>query len=985
MRGRCLKWLTLGLVLALPVAAQTTGRIDGRVVDAADGSSLPGVTITITSTDLQGQRSTVSDADGQFRFLGLPPGTYTVKALLDTYSPLEQSDIRVSLDHAVTLELTLQGGVAETITVSGSPIIDTSTTTIGSVFSEQVFEEIPTTRTYEGLAFQTPGVVTGGLGDNPSMQGASAAENRYIIDGIDTTDPAFGTIGSTVTFEFVKEVEVKTGGYEAEYGGALGGVVNVITRSGSNDFEGSLFGYWSDDNMSEEKPPTRAFGSDVGFTEYDFGAALGGKLIADKLWYFVAANPNRTEEDYTTRTELANSEVVDTSYFAGKLTWQLDPNHQIVASLFGDSTDIEDNLVRNSVGIVGDDRDQGATNYGLTYNGTASSSLFLEVAAGKSDQDFETTPFRPDSPTYEVRDVARLPLALAQGCPGDTSTLDDTFPRFNPFSFNTGCLGGTFHQENGDSSRDDLRGAVTWFGRTGSVEHEIKVGSSYRRVEYEDFSHYPGPAPGPFFDSRGGSEDNHGVFLPGVPVDAGGLAGQRWQLFHLNFGTARPVARLVEYDQGSVGETDEAAVFLQDRVSLGDYFSLNLGVRADQFEAKGDLSDSVAGRELDFSFSDAVAPRVGFTWDVARNGRSKLYGHFGRFYESVPLDINARAFGNEKFNFYYFYYPEDGSGNPQLPNAANPGTHFYTYRLGGGTLVDPNLEAMYTQEWLAGFDYEVRPNLAIGVRYTDRSIENVIEDVSLDGGQHYFITNPGGVFTVEPVTGTPLATPVNFPEATREYRSAEVFLNKRFSDNWQFFASYVNSENEGNYGGLFRQDNGQLDPNITSLFDLPDLLLGATGRLPNDREHQVKAYGSYAWSFGLVTGFYGQFLSGTPISQLGAHRIYGRRERFVTPRGSFGTTPDVWNLDLHGEYPLRLGGNLELKLIADVFNVTDQSEVTAVDQEWTFATRDNPATPVNELTCGGTQPACPLGNPFFGEATDHQQPRTIRLGLKLAF
>jgi hypothetical protein len=257
----------------------------------------------------------------------------------------------------------------------------------------------------------------------------------------------------------------------------------------------------------------------------------------------------------------------------------------------------------------------------------------------------------------------------------------------------------------------------------------------------------------------------------------------------------------------------------------------------------------------------------------------------------------------------------------------------------------------------------------------------VIEDISVDGGQHYFITNPGGTTTVEPVTGAPLPAPVTFPEAVREYSGIELSLNKRFTNNWQLYASYVNSENEGNYGGLFRQDNGQLDPNITSLFDLPELLEGADGRLPNDREHQFKVYGSYLWPFKLVTGFYGQYLSGTPITKLGAHPSYGRRERFVEQRGTAGTTPDTYNVDLHFEYPFTFGGGTELKLIADVFNITDEQEPTTVDQEWT---RRNSRIG-NEGDCGGQDPGCADANRLFGAATDRQDPRTIRLGVKVSF
>ena len=960
------------LMLAMPALAQTTGRIDGKVTDDK-GGALPGVTVTINSSALQGERLQVTDSTGAFRFLALPPGQYSLRAQLEGFGIIEQTGIGVSLGRTATLEVKLSAAIGEEVTVSGAaPIIDTTSTTAGANFSENLFKDLPTTRTFEGLAFNAPGVVSSGLGDNPSIGGASAAENRYVVDGLDTTDAATGTIATEVPFEFIKEVEVKTGGYEAEYSGALGGVLNIITKSGGNELQGDVFGYWSDDSVQSQVPPTAQYGQDLGFTNYDFGAALGGKLIQDKLWYFLAANPSRNEEKYTNLTELPNTETTDTKFYAGKLTWQLNPSHQVVFSAFGDPSKLTDNEARQSEGKVGNDTDYGANNFGATYNGTLSSSLFLELSAGRTDQTFTVKPFS-DAAFYEVRTIGAVPFALAQNCAGDNSKLTATIGgRFATSFFNPGCVGGTFNQDNGDSSRNDYRGAFTWFTGTGPVDHEIKMGATYRTVEYTDVAHYPGPVAGPFFDSTGGSVNG-----AGTPVDAGGLAGQRWLLYD-------SFALLIEYDQHSQGTTDEHGLFLQDKLRFGDYFSLNLGVRADAFKSVGDLSSRVADRQLDFAYGDTVAPRIGFTWDVARNGRSKLYGHYGRFYESVPLDINARAFGNEQFNFYYFYYPQDGS----LPSASNPGTNFYIYRLGGGTKVDPGIKPMYTEEMLAGFEYEVLPNLAIGVKYTDRSIQNVIEDISVDGGQHYFITNPGGTVNVEPVTNTPLATPVTFPQAERNYTAYELTVNKRFTNNWQLYASYVRSKNEGNYGGLYRQDNGQLDPNITSLFDLPELLVGAFGPLPNDRPNQFKVYGSYLWPFKLVTGFSGQYLDGAPISQLGAHPTYGRRERFVTPRGSFGRTPEIWNMDLHLEYPITFASGKDLRLIADVFNITDQQAVATIDQEWTRAHVNNSADNT-QLNCGGpgTGPgtACPNGNALFGTALTYQQPRTLRLGVKFSF
>jgi outer membrane receptor protein involved in Fe transport len=941
--------LAVVLVATPAVFAQTTGRIEGRVADD-QGAPLPGVTVTVNSAVLQGERLAVTGADGRFRFLGLPPGEYTLKAQLEGFAILEQTGLNVQLDRTVSLELEMSSAFGEEVTVSGAaPIIDTSTTTTGATFGENLFSELPVSRTFQGLALAAPGVVSGGLGTNPSIGGASAAENRYVVDGLDTTDTAFGTIGSEVPFEFIKEVEVKTGGYEAEYGGALGGVLNVVTKSGGNEIQGDVFGYWSDDSVQSEVPPTAQFGQDLGFTEYDFGADLGGAILQDKLWYFVAANPSYKDTDYTTGTGLANTESEDQTFYAGKLTWQLNPSHQVVFSAFGDTFERENDLSRASFGKVGNDDEIETNNFGATYNDTLSSALFLELSAGRYDQTVVDIPLNPDNLFYEVLSSAwNNTVESALGC-GSVDRFRP--PTFTVYVANPGCNGGTFHQESGDNSRDEFRGALTWFGATGPIDHEIKVGGTVRDVEYLDNAHYPGPVPGAAVDNVG------------TVYDTEGLRGQRWQLRGL-LAPGLFQARLVEYDQNSLGQTDEQAIFLQDRVRVNDYFSLNLGVRADSFSSTGEASDSFDNRELDFGFGDMVAPRIGFTWDVTRNGRSKLYGHYGRFYESVPLDINSRAFGNEQFNLYFFYFPDNGT----LPSAANPGEWFYTYSFGTGTRVADDIEPMYTQEALVGFEYEVLPNVAVGIKYTERSIENVIEDISVDGGSTYFITNPGGSFTVNPVTGEPLGETVFFPEPTRDYEAIELSLNKRFTNNWQLYASYVNSENIGNYGGLFRQDNGQLDPNITSLYDLPDLLDGAFGLLPNDREHQFKVYGSYLWPFKLVTGFYGQFLSGTPISQLGAHNLYGRRERFVTPRGTFGRTDDVWNVDLHVEYPITFGSGTELKLIADIFNITDEQTATTVDQEWTTSASSDAQN-----------------NDLFGTPTDYQTPQTFRFGVKLSF
>ena len=251
-----------------------------------------------------------------------------------------------------------------------------------------------------------------------------------------------------------------------------------------------------------------------------------------------------------------------------------------------------------------------------------------------------------------------------------------------------------------------------------------------------------------------------------------------------------------------------------------------------------------------------IGPRAGVIWDPFRSGRSRVFASFGRYYESVPAAVGDYAFGGGLIAAYYFYYPASG-----LPTYSNLGTFIpevmecpddpaqcFTnpFRVALSVGVDPDLRAQYSDEVSIGMEHELTPGFSIGIRGVDRRLHNVVEDISADGGATYFITNPGGTYTSNPVTGVPLETPVTFPVAERKYRALEVTANKTLGESWQLFGSYVYSRNEGNYGGLYRQDNGQLAPNVTTVFDLPSLLFGAYGRLPNDRPHQVKLYGSYS-------------------------------------------------------------------------------------------------------------------------------------------
>jgi hypothetical protein len=269
-------------------------------------------------------------------------------------------------------------------------------------------------------------------------------------------------------------------------------------------------------------------------------------------------------------------------------------------------------------------------------------------------------------------------------------------------------------------------------------------------------------------------------------------------------------------------------------------------------------------------------------------------------------------------------------------------------------------------------------------------MNSVIEDMSRDDGNTYFLGNPGEGFAQE------------FPKATRNYDAVTVFLNRTFGDGWLAQGSYTYSKLVGNYAGLFRPENGQLDPNINSDFDLVSLLENRTGLLPYDRTHAIKLFGAKEFNFTndltASVGLSYRGNSGTPISYLGAHWAYGQQEAFILDRGSAGRTPWINNIDTNIGVNYRLNKTNVVSLSLDVFNLFNFQGVTGVDQTYTTLAVDpikggKPAngelTPDQVTIAAGARAGTKLTaddlNLNFKQPTTYQTPRQIRLGLKYTF
>ena len=336
--------------------------------------------------------------------------------------------------------------------------------------------------------------------------------------------------------------------------------------------------------------------------------------------------------------------------------------------------------------------------------------------------------------------------------------------------------------------------------------------------------------------------------------------------------------------------------------------------------------------------------------------------------------------------------PNTVANNPSVANSRILG--------GGFSRVDPGIKGQHLEETVIGFEYEIAPNWAAGIKYISRDLKRVIEDaLTLDG--EYYIGNPGfgqmtDTYSMAAAWGynDAGASPIPVPE--RNFEGVELTLQKRFSNNFQFITSLLFSEMEGNYDGLFQASTGQLDPNLNSAFDYADFQVNNQGKLSNDVPLQWKFDGIYRFDFGLSTGLSAFYRKGTPITAMGYEVNYNNWEFYLSERGAFGRIDDQWEADLHFGYPIRLGHGLELNVLLDIFQIFNRQGETRRDIRYTSADHaydvldwdtNIPYQPISRQDDGGRPPTNVNadGDLAWNTADRWQDPTTIRLGLRLSF
>jgi outer membrane receptor protein involved in Fe transport len=1070
--------LTCFALFAGSVLAQTstTGSIEGTITDP-NGAAVPGVTVKVTSPNLISAQTATTDTSGRYKVLNLPPGKYTVTIEAEKgFEKAEKTDVEVNLSRTSTADVQMRvAGTQASVTVTDTAgaAVDVNSNTAGSNVSSEQFSNFPTQRTVQGLYTIAPTVTRSGLRDatgrdrDPSVSGSSGPENNYILDGVNTTDPAFGGSGANLPFEFVQEVEIKTGAYGPEYGKSTGGIFNVITKSGGNEFHGDIFGYGTTKGFVRKVKNFPFTGSAFnGFSEADVGGDIGGPIVKDKLWFFGAFNPQRRKNFYLTQTfHQPVDNTVTIPFYAGKVTWALNSKNTFTASTFGDFTKVKGFLASNILALqnisgFGDDltayegrQETGGHNYAFRLNSTIRNTFIAEFSGGLHFQRANTIPQAIDRPL--VTDNFAVLKGGSVLVPVQTGVSFDAAAAANGVLNTTGFI-DFVDGRGGSLQRNFTRGPG--FGLYSTQKrnryefaahmqniiggnHTVKWGFEWNRNRYNINTLSSGPAvtyaftPGgvnangtPLRNTNGNSNQTNGeritnnwlvcavisnqitcpnsagVFraqaIPAATLAALGLtvnptvtAISEAQAFGSPF-IIRNTTRVRDFELVGGTYTDVQSFYAGDDWKFARNFQLSFGLRWDYQAA---YSNGGATYLKFHNFDDNAAPRFGFIWDFTGKGRGKIFANYAQFIETpIPLDLNVRSGGGDvqtdkNFNVNRLNAP---AGALILPGVSTGATN-----LGSdATPPDPGLKPQSIREYTFGAEYEVGHDVTIGTRGIYRAMVNVVEDGSFDDGDTYFIFNPGrrapgtteeAACAGDPATGR---APQCFGRAQRFYRGIEFTATKRFTNNFQFIASYVFSSLIGNYEGLFRNDNGQSDPNITSLFDLQSLLNNTYGRLPNDRPHQFKFNGSYRtpWKLLVSGNFYAQ--SGVPFNALIPHPIYGNNEGFLVQRGtaivpavqastpgfpntveSIGTnrTPTTMNLDLGLYYPIKVGEGKELRLTGDWFNVFNSQRAITLDQ--TFQ--------INSGVAG----VPPVNNPFFGSALIVQQPSAWRFGAKFTF
>ena len=954
MRLRFLTALLLALIVGSvgPTLAQERfGGLIGVVSDPS-GAAVPGATVTVTNNVTDAVRTVVSGADGTYRFPDLVPGRYKFEVELSGFQKVSAEDVLVELGKTFSLNAQLKlGSVTEVVSVTAGAQkqIDLLSVTLSHNVSAEEFDRLPKSRTFQGITLTSPGVNAGEIEAGFQVHGASGAENSFTVDGVVTNSLIDGRSQQDTVFEYLQEVQVKTSGVNAEYGGALGGVISAVTKSGGNRFQGEGHYYYIGNGLSAGPIPRiqlSAVDNATVFTPQDnkqgnnrneVGGSVGGPIVKNKLFFFVSASPrfvsrsndylfsNGTDPGSLSASETFNQVFGKITYATGRLrangSLLMTPVRSTgrLSAYDGNGTDFivsskASNQPRLTQGYALDQNNaSGDVNYSLTP------ASFISARTGYFYNNYKDTGISTiTSYTYQRTAVGapNIPASL-QGPIGTQNT-----PRTAINNFDTTTRGYVDADYN------------LAFNKAGS--HAFKAGVGFQRSTNDVEYAYPGGYvylywntvfSSPFLGPQTGT---YGYYRVDDFATRGKVGGNIWSLY------------------------------AQDTWSLTPRLTLNLGLRTEN-EKVPSFRPDIQANAFEFGFGEKMAPRLGAAYDVRGDGRLKVSASWGRYFDWTKYSLSRGSFGGDIWRIYYRNLDTLDIWSLNLSNLPGKGiwgssTGFRDLRGTQFDAIDPDTKPMYQDSTTAGVEYQWTPTTVLAVNYIHNKLTRTIEDFSslVDGDNIYTIGNPGEGRNTSYPASYPASVAFPMPKPLRQYDGVEISVSRRFSKNWFASANYTISRLYGNYAGLADSDElttptggvssavtqsqvgsiARVGSNSHTAWDTDTILwdshgnVGVYGRLATDRPQVFKMYGAYTLKTNTQIGAFIYVGSGTPLSSLvNTLDLY---PLLVEGRGDMGRTPTLSRTDLLVSHELKLKGAQRMRFELNILNIFNQKTATHI-------------------------------------------------------
>ena len=935
-------------------------QISGTATDSS-GAVVPGATVTATSLDSQRAATTRTGNDGVYILRNLSPYGYKVAFQAQGFSSLEYSDVTLILYRNLTINAPLAVATAqqEVVVTEAAPLIDLTTTQVGHDVTSEEFNRMPKSRTFQSLVTSAPTATQGDLEGGIQVNGASAGENNFVVDGITTSSLLQGQSRTNVSFEILDEVQVKTSGIEAQYGGATGGVISAVTKSGGNAFHGDIHYYFTGNGISagpvqrllmdpkDQLTVTYQQDNKQKNDQHEAGYSLGGYLIKNKIFFFSAASPRFQSRDVkylTSDSQTVTLHQDQTFYQAyNKISADITSRLRVNAGYYWSPFHGEGNLP----GYDGYANYSTSTKAGLLPNQNLGyfnpqSNYSADVSYNISPTSLITVRFGRNWDDYKAIGVLGQ-SAIEWGNSSIGLAPSAAYPNAIPAALQQAKGFDTIPRkqttDHDIATRTNLQVDFSKLVSLGG-SHDFKAGfGRMKNVNNVDFS-YPG----------------------------GGYVTLYFNTPYADTATGKSYTGTYGYysvdDSGTKGSTGGTIdhFYLQDRWRIKQRLSLDLGIRLEK-EVVPSFRRDIREYAFQFGWGQKIAPRVGASYDVFGNGKMKIYGSYGLFYDWVKYELSRGTFGGD--HWLEYFYSLDTLNLADLGNGKLPGKNLFAGGAApykdlrvpsfGSDSLDPNIQPFSTSLMSFGTEYQLNPKLVVAARYTRNHLRQALEDVgTLDstGSEVYVYGNPGeGLVAKSQPSGITPSFPLPRPE--RNYNAFELSFNRRFANHFFLSGSYVYSRLYGNYSGLVSTD--EVTPPSTGRVSLPsqaftgqatrpgtsasryydlDYLqydahghIGNYGLLASDRPNEFKLYGSYEkpwkgrWGFSEIGGF---FLaeSGTPQSTQVSST--DNAPVLVNGRGDLGRSPVISQTDLMIAHTVKIGEKKSIRFEFNAQNIFNQ-------------------------------------------------------------